>query len=101
EFVALLQVPEGDTGEDRLAAAGIDLVTDGDRVVIDNVAFDSPAQEAGLDWDQTIMSVNAPVATPSKYWIYIPAFLLLVLVVWAQRRRAPSVPERKKGHANA
>ncbi|WP_378943274.1 TRAP transporter permease [Paracoccus sp. R86501] len=101
EFVALLEVPEGETGEDRLAAAGIDLITDGDRVVIDNVAFDSPAQEAGLDWDQTIMSVNAPVEAPSKYWIYIPSFLLLMLVVWAQRRRLPSGPAPRKDQANA
>ncbi|WP_108501435.1 TRAP transporter permease [Paracoccus indicus] len=101
EFVALLEVPEGDTGEDRLAAAGIDLITDGDSVIIDNVAFDSPAQEAGLDWDQTIMSVNAPVQAPSKYWIYIPSFLLLMLVVWAQRRRLPSDPAPRKDHAHA
>ncbi|MEO1910026.1 MAG: TRAP transporter permease [Paracoccus sp. (in: a-proteobacteria)] len=101
EFVALLPVPEGETGQDRLAAAGIELLTDGDRVVIDNVAFDSPAQEAGLDWDQTILSVNAPVEAPSKYWIYIPAFLLLMLVVWTQRRRLPSDPSPRKDHAHA
>ncbi|OJH44210.1 TRAP transporter permease [Paracoccus sp. SM22M-07] len=101
EFVALLPVPEGETGQDRLEAAGIELLTDGDRVVIDNVAFDSPAQEAGLDWDQTILSVNAPVEAPSKYWIYIPAFLLLMLVVWAQRRRLPSDPAPRKDHAHA
>ncbi|RJE80308.1 TRAP transporter permease [Paracoccus sp. JM45] len=100
-FVALLEVPEGATGEDRLAAAGIDLITNGDQVVIDNVAFDSPAQKAGLDWDQKILSVNAPVAAPSKYWIYIPAFLLLMLVIWAQRRRAPATPQSKKGHVHA
>jgi TRAP transporter 4TM/12TM fusion protein len=100
-FVALLEVPEGATGEDRLAAAGIDLITNGDQVVIDNVAFDSPAQKAGLDWDQTILSVNAPVAAPSKYWIYIPAFALLMLVIWAQRRRAPVVSQSKKGHVHA
>ncbi len=101
EFVALLPVPEGETGQDRLEAAGIELLTDGDSVVIDNVAFDSPAQEAGLDWDQTILSVNAPVEAPSKYWIYIPAFLLLMLVVWAQRRRLPSGPSPRKDHAHA
>ncbi|MEE2860970.1 MAG: TRAP transporter permease [Paracoccus sp. (in: a-proteobacteria)] len=100
EFTALLPVPEGATGEDRLAAAGIELLEDGDRVVIDNVAFDSPAQEAGLDWDQTILAVNAPVAAPSRYWIYIPAFLLLALVVWSQRRR-PDIarPRHEVRHA--
>ena len=93
EFSALLEVPEGATGEERLAAAGIELRQDGEAVVIDNVAFDSPAQEAGLDWDQTILAVRAPAQTPSRYWIYIPAFLLLALVVWAQRRRSAVSPK--------
>lgn len=97
EFAALLPVPAGETGEDRLAAAGIELIQDGDRTVIDNVAFDSPAQEAGLDWDQTILAVQAPVATPSRYWIYVPAFLLLGLLVWAQRRRAGPAETSQSG----
>ncbi|MBU2956532.1 TRAP transporter permease [Paracoccus sp. 1_MG-2023] len=95
EFSALLSVPEGETGEDRLAAAGIELIENGDEVVIDNVAFGSPAADAGLDWDQTIMAVRAPADAPSRYWIYIPAFLLLALVVWAQRRRATPLADAK------
>ncbi|MDP5307868.1 TRAP transporter permease [Paracoccus spongiarum] len=88
ETTALLAVPEGETGADRLAALGIETVQNGDEVVIDNVAFDSPAQAAGLDWDQRILLVRAPAAAPSKYWMYIPAALVLALVVWLQRRRA-------------
>ncbi|MFN3275520.1 MAG: TRAP transporter permease [Paracoccus sp. (in: a-proteobacteria)] len=90
EFVALLPVPAGETGEDRLTAAGIELAQGGDQVMIDNVAFGSPAQQAGLDWDQTILSVQAPTSVPSRYWIYIPAFLLMAFVIWVQRRRAPA-----------
>ncbi|WP_304616450.1 TRAP transporter permease [Paracoccus sp. (in: a-proteobacteria)] len=90
EFVAILPVPAGETGEERLEAAGIDLIQDGDRLMIDNVAFGSPAQSAGLDWDQTILTVEAPVEAPSRYWAYIPAFLLLGVVIWLQRRRLPA-----------
>lgn len=97
EFVAVLPVPEGETGQDRLDTAGIELIEDGERLMIDNVAFGSPAQSAGLDWDQTILSVEAPVDAPSRYWAYIPAFLLLGGVVWLQRRRLPSpAPGRAK-----
>lgn len=97
EFVAILPVPAGETGEERLEAAGIDLIQDGERLMIDNVAFGSPAQSAGLDWDQTILSVEAPVDAPSRYWAYIPAFLLLGGVIWLQRRRLPSpAPGRAK-----
>ncbi|MBU3030974.1 TRAP transporter permease [Paracoccus marinaquae] len=88
EFSALLSVPEGATGADRLMALGLETAQNGEEVVIDNVAFDSPAQAAGLDWDQKILLVRAPAPAPSKYWMYIPALLLLALVVWMQRRRA-------------
>ena len=58
--------------------------------MIDDVAFDSKAKKAGLDWDQEIINVLQPNDQPSKYWMYIPALLLLGLVVFAQRRRAPA-----------
>jgi hypothetical protein len=67
------------------------------------VAFGSPAQEAGLDWDQTIIAVQAPIATPSRYWIFVPAFLLLGLLIWAQRRRAGAseTPQPRKDARHA
>ncbi len=87
-FVALLPVVEGATGAERLQAVGLEYVKNGEEVVIDNVAFDSPAQKAGLDWDQKIVRVLAPVDQPSKYLMYIPALILLAGVVLLQRRRA-------------
>ena len=87
-FTALLPVGEGATGADKLFASGLEYVTNGDEVVIDNVTFGSPAAEAGLDWDQKIEVVRAPAAQPSKYWMYIPALLILALVVFLQRNRA-------------
>ncbi|MCF3972950.1 TRAP transporter permease [Paracoccus salsus] len=88
EFTALISVPQGADGAERLAALGVETVQTGDDVVIDNVAFDSPGQAAGLDWDQKILLVRAPAPAPSKYWIYIPVALLLAGLVWLQRRRA-------------
>ncbi|MGR3446176.1 MAG: TRAP transporter permease [Paracoccus sp. (in: a-proteobacteria)] len=105
EFTALLEVPQGATGEERMQALGIETIRNGDEVVIDNVAFDSPAQAAGLDWDQKILLVRAAAPAPSKYWIYIPALLILALVVWLQRRRIEpdeSTPRRReKGLSHA
>ncbi len=91
-FAALLPVGEGETGEDRLFAAGLELLNDGDTVMIDNVGFDSAAQQAGLDWDQKIEGVRAPVPQPSKYWMFLPALGLLALIVMMQRRRADPAP---------
>ena len=87
-FTALLPVGEGATGAERLMDSGLEYLVQDEAVIVDNVAFDSPAAAAGLDWDQTITSVMAPVDQPSKYWIFVPALLVLALVVWLQRRRA-------------
>ncbi|SEW18880.1 TRAP transporter, 4TM/12TM fusion protein [Cognatiyoonia koreensis] len=90
-FTALLPVSEGETGEDRLLASGVDYIVNEESVIIDNVTFDSPAAAAGLDWDQTIEQVRKPVPQPSKYWMFIPALLLLGLVVMLQRGRGQPV----------
>jgi hypothetical protein len=96
EWVVLLELPDGATGEERLEAAGPDAVDRDGKTIIDDVAFDSPAQKVGLDWDQEIMRVLKPADPPSKYLIYIPALLLLALVVWAQRRRAGIAPQKEQ-----
>ena len=64
------------------------------------LALGAAAQSAGLDWDQTVLAVNAPAAAPSRYWIYIPAFLLMGLVIWSQRRRETR-PQPVKGPRHA
>ena len=88
EFVAPITMPEGASGQEKVDAAGITLREDGDKVLIDDVAFDSAAQKAGLDWDQEILTVRQPADQPSKYWIYIPVLLVLTGVVWMQRQRS-------------
>jgi hypothetical protein len=88
EWMVLLRVGDEPTGEERLKGLGMTLKQDGDKVIIDDVAFDSKAQKAGLDWDQEIIEVLQPNEQPSKYWMYIPALLLLGIVIFLQRRRA-------------
>ena len=50
-FTALLSIGEAGDGKTRLEALGLELLIDGDKVVIDNAVFDSIAQKAGLDFD--------------------------------------------------
>ena len=92
-FVALLPVMAGETGAERLQGAGLTILG-GEEVIIDDVAFDSPAQEAGLDWDQAITRVMVPRDQPSKYWMFLPALAVLALVVLMQRGRAERDTER-------
>jgi hypothetical protein len=83
----LLPVPEGDTAEARIEALGLTLIDRDGKLIIDNVAFDSPGQKVGLDWDQEILAVREPLPQPHRYWIFIPTLLVLAGIVWLQRAR--------------
>ncbi len=96
-----LPLPNGASGEERLANAGLELVETDGKTMIDNVAFGSPAEAVGLDWDQQITLVRTPTEQPTKYWMFLPALALLGLIVWGQRRRAPREPARPKARAMA
>ncbi len=89
-FVALLPLPDGDDGAARLEEAGVTLRDDGDKRFIDDVAFDSAGAKAGLDWDQEILKVREPVSQPSRFLMFIPALIVLGLIVMVQRRRQPA-----------
>ncbi|SFE11529.1 TRAP transporter, 4TM/12TM fusion protein [Sulfitobacter brevis] len=86
-FVALLPIGDGATGEEKLENAGLLFREDGDKMIVDDVTYNSAAQSAGLDWDQEVLRVLKPVPQPSKYLMFIPALLLLGLIVFLQRGR--------------
>ncbi|WP_421876476.1 TRAP transporter permease [Pacificispira sp.] len=87
-FTAIVEVPEGATGEERIANFGLELIIDGNDVVIDNVTFDSPAEAQGVfDWDQKIVDVMVASDQPPKELIWIPAIVVLILVALLQSRR--------------
>ncbi|PZR49458.1 MAG: C4-dicarboxylate ABC transporter [Ectopseudomonas oleovorans] len=87
EFTVLLPVPDGASGEERLQKLGLALYEEGDKVLVDNVTFGSLAADAGLEFDQQILSVRAPTDRWMKELMWIPGFLLFGLVVLLQRRR--------------
>ena len=100
-FYAKVAVAAGDSGAERLRSMGLTIVDSGTRrenngkeaekVVIDDVAFDSAAAQAGLDWDQVILDAQLPRhGSLSKYIMYLPGILLLVmLALWQRRRMIP------------
>ena len=94
-FVAILPIGEGATGEEKLENAGLLFREDGDKMIIDDVSFDSPAQEAGLDWDQEVVRVLQPVPQASKYLMFIPALLILGLIIFMQRGRVGRMTPQK------
>ena len=90
ERSVLLPLGAAAEGRARLAEAGLELRKEGDVVIVDNVLYGSPAQEAGIDFDWRILSLRGEAERPAKQWVYLPALLLLAVVALLQRRRARS-----------
>ena len=87
EFVVLLAIPDGESGEEKLEKIGLMTYVEEGKVLVDSVTFGSPAAEAGLEFDQQILRVRAPTDRWPKEFIWVPGFLLFTLIVWLQRRR--------------
>jgi len=92
EFVAVLPLAQGASGKERLEAAGLALAEVDGHTVIDNAAFGSAAEKAGLEFDQKILKVRVPTDQPAKEWLWIPAIAVLGIVAALQRRRSKVEP---------
>ncbi|MGB5232204.1 MAG: TRAP transporter permease [Desulfoprunum sp.] len=90
EFTMVVSLAAGKKApaEERLLTMGFGTRNEDGRVFIDNVVFNSPAQKAGIDWDQEIVSIQTLTDRPRKQWMFIPALALLALVWVSQKRRA-------------
>ncbi|MGM0569461.1 TRAP transporter permease [Marinobacter sp.] len=82
-----LPVADGESPAERLMNMGIEGSPEGDRYTVDFVEFDSPAQNAGLDFGWTIDAVRVPQERPPRELVFIPAVSLLALLGWLQVRR--------------
>jgi len=89
EFTKTVMLPVGDqkTGVERLTAIGIETRDEDGKILIDNVVFSSPAEKAGIDFDQEILNIQMPTKRPPKQLMFIPAFVLYALVWFLQRGR--------------
>lgn len=86
-FIAPLTVADGANGEEKMLNTGLELIELDGNIVIDNVGFDSPAEKAGLDFDQVIEEVMLPKKTLPKELVYLPALALLFLLWKMQSAR--------------
>ncbi len=87
--VVMLPLGGKGAGAERLATAGLELRTEDEKLLIDNIVFGSPAEKQKLDFDWEIASVQVKADRPAKQWMYIPALLVLILVIMTQRARRP------------
>jgi hypothetical protein len=93
----MLPVGEGSTGSERLAEIGIETRNEESKILIDNVVFSSPAEKAGIDFDQEVLNLQVPSKRLPKQLMFIPALLLLALIWHLQRRRSEALPALKGG----
>lgn len=84
----MLPMSAAEDGVTRLFDAGLELREEDGRILIDNVVFGSAAERQQLDFDYEIASVQREADRLPKHVMYIPALLLLGVVVVLQRRRA-------------
>ena len=89
EFTKTIMLPvnEGSTGAERLEAIGFETREEDGKTLIDNVVFSSAAEKAGIDFDQEIISLQVPTKRLPKQIVLIPALVLFVLIIVAQRGR--------------
>ncbi|PCD77757.1 TRAP transporter permease [Pseudothioclava arenosa] len=86
-------VADADPATGRADAAGLLLMPEGDKLFMDEPMFGTPYQEklSGFDFytDQRVevVSLLSPAHRMPKQVFYLPALLLLALVVMMQRRR--------------
>lgn len=82
---------QGPAGFDRLATeAGLELIeSDEGKMIVDAIGFGSVAEKAGIDFDWELTSIEAEADRMPKEVFYIPALLLLALIMALQLARDP------------
>jgi TRAP transporter 4TM/12TM fusion protein len=87
KMTVMLPVGEEPTGEERLEGIGVETREEDGRIFVDNVVFSSPAEKAGIDFDQEILNIQLLNDRPPKQLMFIPALLLLALIWYLQKKR--------------
>lgn len=82
-----LEVPEGETANERLMATGLQVSEQGDELLVDMVDFGSAAEDARIEFGWVIEAVQVEQERPVKELMFIPALILLGLVAFSQLRR--------------
>lgn len=86
-----LQVGETEGGAQRLQDLGLMISFSDDKVMVDMVGFDSPAQKVGIDFGWEILAVETETDRPPKQLVYIPVILLLAGMAALQLRRRKNI----------
>ncbi len=93
------QLPLGADGADgflRLRdSAGIEVIESDGKIIVDAISFGGPAEQQCVDFDWELTSIKVENERMPKEVFYIPALLVLGLIVLVQRRRAGATKEEE------
>jgi TRAP transporter 4TM/12TM fusion protein len=78
--------PKG-TARERFASSGLNVMAQGNELLIIQVRFGSQAEKLGMEQGFKIVSAETPSERPAKEWMFLPAIALLLLVIGLQRAR--------------
>ncbi|MDA7946844.1 MAG: TRAP transporter permease [Hyphomicrobiaceae bacterium] len=79
--------PAGDGAERLKKTAGLEFRTEDGKTLVDNVEFGSFAEKQKIDFDWELREVLVPADRMPKEVFYLPAALLLALIIFMQRGR--------------
>ena len=84
---------------ERLKKIGLTLVPLGTDVTIGQVQFGSQAEKLGLEPGFKIAAIELAAERPDKEWMFVPALLLLAIIVLLQRARLQAAVGRPAAKA--
>ncbi|MBP8296954.1 MAG: TRAP transporter permease [Burkholderiales bacterium] len=88
----LLPLAGDGTGAQRIAKSGLTLMTLPAGVQIAAVGLNSPADKAGFEQGFNVTGIETAAPRPAQEWVFIPALLVLGVIMWVQRRRFAAEP---------
>jgi TRAP transporter 4TM/12TM fusion protein len=90
-------LPLGETGpaRERLKKIGVTVMTLGKEISVGAVGFGSRAEKLGLQTGFKFTGIEVPTKRPDKEWMFVPALLLLGLIIALQRARRKKVAPRR------
>ncbi len=91
----LLPMGEKGPARERLKKAGLTIMTLGDEISVGAVAFGSRAEKLGLENGFKFTEIEVPAERPDKEWMFLPALVLLGLVIALQRMRGAKASRAK------
>ena len=83
-----LRLGDEGSGAQRIAASGLTTMALPAGVQVMGVKLNSAADKAGLEQGLTVSGIETERPRPAKEWFYVPAMLLLIVVIGLQRRRS-------------